>query len=97
MVTLSIEDVFKCLTSRTIPCVCATIASKELFECLIQFVDMSRNGKRVFKCHNGTQKRGIDGYHSLAFSTFFLSFRPFYFTLESSFNFGCMLLSVTSS
>ena len=47
MVTVSIEDFFKCLTNRTIPCACATIISKECLECSIQFAEKSRNGKRA--------------------------------------------------
>ena len=48
MVRLSIEDVFKCMTKRTVQGACATLALKGLHECLIQLAERSKNGKRHF-------------------------------------------------
>ena len=59
---LSKEDVFKRPTNINVPGACTTLASKRLLDRLIQFAEKSRSGKIPFYGHNGTVKRGINGY-----------------------------------
>ena len=47
-VTLSKEDVFKVLTNINVLSACATLASKRLLDCLIEFAEKSRSGKIPF-------------------------------------------------
>ena len=42
-ITLSKADVFKGLTNRNVPGVCATLVSKTLLDRLIQFAEKSRS------------------------------------------------------
>ena len=48
MVRLSKEDVFKGSTNINDSGACATLASKRLFDSLIQFPEKSRSGKILF-------------------------------------------------
>ena len=71
MVTLSKGVVFKGSTNINDPGACATLTLKRLLDRLIKLAEKSRSGKITFKRHNGTVKRGINGYHTLMFLTFF--------------------------
>ena len=61
-ITLSIEDVIKESTNRTVPGACATPASNGLLERSISVAEKCKNGKIYFNVL--FDRRGIDGYHS---------------------------------
>ena len=62
---------------------------------LIQFAEKSKNGNRAFLRHYGTQKHGVNGYHSLTFSKFSTIKNLLLYVRIESFNFGCGLVSFT--
>ena len=69
---LSKENVFKGPTNRHVPGACANLTSNRLLDLLIQFAENSRSVKMPFQRQNGTVKRGINGYQTLTFLTFFI-------------------------
>ena len=64
-VTLSKEDVFKRPTNRNVPDAFAIQASKRFLDLLIPLAVKSKKWKKwkmPFLRHNGSVKRGINGY-----------------------------------